>query len=353
VIGINTTPISTDATAPVELPLSNIGGEYLFYSAYAKFTGPSISSTLVAGTMNYDGDNTSAIGWQNSFELYAAVRFQNDQTSMHVGQEIESVDIFINDLPIGDITVYVRSKGGFIDPGANTVLSEKTVTPVAYSWNTVTLTTPVRVTGEEIWVGYKFTTPAGGNTLGIDGETLTPARNYLKSGIAWSEFYGMEISGIGNFNIRANVAGAGWPVWLSVSPQEGSLDEGESQILTLEFNTEKLITGTYNASIVVGCNDPSSEWNEVPIVLDFVNGIDNVTKIGVMTYPNPVTQNINVVSDANISSISVFTVTGQFVNNFQVNATTTTIDVANMPSGMYVMEINTGNGIVKSKFVVK
>jgi hypothetical protein len=345
---IDAATISSIGDTPNQLPFSNIGCYELIYSAFAKFADPSISSTMDAGTMNYDGDNASAIGWQDSYELYAAVRFQNDQTSMHVGQEIESVDVFINDLPIGNITVYVWSKGGFIHPGATDVLSEETFTPVSHSWNTVTLTNPVRITGDEIWVGYKFTTPAGGNTLGADNATVVPKTNYLKTGDVWSEF-----TSAGNFNIRANVIGTGWPVWLSISPQAGSLEEEESQILTIEFSTEDLTTGTYNATIVIGSNDPTQHWSEIPVILTLTVGIDNVNKIGVMTYPNPTTQNINVVSDANISSISVFTVTGQFINSFQVNATSTSIDVARMPSGMYVMEINTGNGVVKSKFVVK
>jgi hypothetical protein len=355
IIEIETTPIITYGIYPIEFSFSvwEFSTEFLSFNAFAKFADPSISSALVDGTMNFDGDNASAIGLQSSCDVYAAVRFQNDQTSMHVGQEIESIDVFINDLPIGDITVYIWSKAGFIEPQAYTILSEKTVTPVSHSWNTVTLTNPVRITGDEIWVGYKFTTPAGGNTLGIDGETLTPARNYLKSGIAWSEFYGMEISGIGNFNIRANVAGAGWPVWLSVSPHSGCVDVWEDMILTLEFNAEGLPLETYNASVVVGSNDPTQHWSEIPVILTLTVGIDNVNKIGVMTYPNPVTQNINVVSDANISSISVYSILGQFINRFQVNATSTSIDVRSMPSGMYVMEVNFGNDVVKSKFVVK
>jgi hypothetical protein len=304
---------------------------------------------MVAGTMNYDGANASSIGWQESYDLYAAVRFKNDQTSMHIGQEIESVNVFINDLPVGDITVYVWSKGGFVTPEATAVLSEKTVTPVAYSWNTVTLTTPVRVTGDEIWVGYKFTTPAGENAIGVDNATAIPKTNYLKTGAEWVEY-----TENGNFNIRANVSGAGWPVWLSVSPQEGIIYGEDSETLTLEFNANGLSYGnTYLANIVVGCNDFSQEWSEIQVILDFHIGIDNTTKIGVMTYPNPATQNINVVSEVSISCISVYSITGQFVKSFRVNANSTSIDVRSMPSGMYVMEINTENGVVKSKFVVK
>jgi hypothetical protein len=355
-IVIETTPIFKCMNywpPSLELPFSNVGTMDMEYSVYVKFDDPSVSSTLVAGKMKYDGDNASAIGWQESYELYAAVRFQNDQTSMHVGQEIESVDIFINDLPIGDITVYVWNKGSFVDPGATTILSEKTFTPVAHSWNTITLNNPVQIIGEEIWVGYKFTTPAGGNTLGIDGETVTPATNYLKSGIAWGEFYGVGQTGIGNFSIRANVAGAGWPTWLSVTPQAGIVEGDESQVLTLNFNPEELNYYTCYATIVVGCNDYSQNWTEIPVTYEFCVGIDNTTKIGVITYPNPATQNINVVSDASISSISVYSISGHFIKSIQVNATTTKIDVANMPSGMYVMEVNFGNDVVKSKFVVK
>lgn len=334
---------------PIDLPFANICETDLVYIAYPKFDDPLVTSSMISDTMNYDGANVSAIGWQESYELYAAVRFQNDKTSLHIGQEIESVDIYINDLPIGDITVYVWSKGGFINPGTTTVLSEKTFTPVAESWNTITLINPVRVTGDEIWVGYKFTTPTSGNTLGIDNTTVIPKTNYLKTGATWDEY-----NSNGNFNIRANVTGSGWPVWLSVTPFSGILPPYEEQILTLEFDNEALPFGRkYYASVVIGCNDYEQEWSEIPVILDFHIGLNNATKYGVMTYPNPATQNINVVSDASISSISVYSITGQFVKSFKVNATTTSIDVSNMLSGMYIMEVNVGNEVVKSKFVVK
>lgn len=342
---------------PAVVLFSNIGEENLIFTAFPTFQDPSVASTLVSGVMNYDSDNASAIGWSAAepFDVHAAVKIKNDISSAHIGQEIVSVDIYINHLPIGDVTVYVWEKGSSTPSSpSTTILSQKTFTPVAETWNTVTLTTPVRVTGDEIWVGYKFTEGgAGVFTLGTDEEPTVSGVNYLKTGVAWSEFDGVGGSLIGNFNIRANVTGLGWPTWLSIDTQTGTVPAFEQQTLNLAFNTTGLPEGVYHASVVIRSNDPDENWSDVPVNLSIGTGIDNTTKIGVMTYPNPATDNLNVVADVNINSIAIYSITGQIVSKFNVNSTSTIINVSDMASGIYVMEITAGNSVVNSKFIVK
>jgi hypothetical protein len=359
-IVISTDLINTVGADPVVLPIGNTGEEVLNFVTFAKYADPSVNGTLADGQMGYDGDNASAVGYGSSFVAYVASRMKNDITSAHVGQQIVSVDVFINDAPAGDgtITVYVWEKGGFIDPGTTTVLAEKTITPTVESWNTVTLTTPVTITGDEIWVGYKITVPVAvagtsGYCIGVDNQPNVPKANYIKSGIAWGEWAGFSSTGNGNYSIRANVAGLGWPTWLTITPELSEVYGEDSDNLTLDFNTTGLASGTYNATAVVGCNDKTSEWNNIPVALTIGTGIDNTTKIGVMTYPNPATENLNVVADVNINSIAIYSITGQIVSKFNVNSTSTIINVSEMASGIYVMEITAGNSVVNSKFIVK
>lgn len=351
-IDVVTTPISADGLSSITHPFGNTGEEDMDYVTFAEFADPSITSTMVNGQMNYDGDNKNAIGWASSFDVYAAVKFQGVNPASHLGQEIVSIDVFLNDAPVStDITVYVWEKDGFIVPGTTTIIEQKTQAAVAGSWNTVLLDNPVQITGEEIWVGYFFTSPAGGYTLGVDSLPNIPGTCYVKTGPVWAEFTG--ISGEGNFNIRANVEGAGWPEWLSVAPATGTVVTSGTQDLTLSFNTAELITGTYNANVVIGCNDPAQEWTEIPVTLDYVVGIDNINKFGVMTYPNPATEHINIVTDSFINSLSIYSISGQLVNSFEVSAASTTIDVKNMSKGNYVMEIKVGNDVFKRNFIVE
>ncbi|PKP17299.1 MAG: hypothetical protein CVU05_15790 [Bacteroidetes bacterium HGW-Bacteroidetes-21] len=356
-INISSTPITTGGWATEFIPFSNDGQEDLIYSAYPTFVDPSVSSTMINDTMRYNQGATSMIGWTNSFEVTAAVRYLPEMSNTHLGQQIKSAVIGIGDLPVGNtITVYAWEKGDYIYPSAGTVLAQKDfAVTTANALYEVVFDTPVPINGDEIWVGYKFTTPASGYTLVMDDQALVPQTSYLKTGPAWGEFEGSSTTpGFGNFSISAVVEGLGWPSWLIVSPASGTVAPAGNETLNLTFNTTELVTsGTYNATVVVGANDPAQEWTNIPVQLDLMVGINGNPSIGVMTYPNPATESINVVSDAMINTVSVYSVNGQLVNTFNVNATTTSIDVTGMAKGNYVIEVKAGNDVVKSNIIVK
>jgi len=351
-IDIETTEISTFGQDEELLGFSNIGEEPMNYSAYPVYEDPSISSNLINGQMNYDLDIITAIGWENSFDVDVAVRMGNDLTSQHLGQTIHYISFFINDLPASEtVTVYVWAKGDYSQPGTSTVLFEQEMTPTAQTWNAVTLDNPIVITGEEIWIGYHFTSPAGLFTLGVDDQPVVPGTCYLRTGPVWSEFPGVD--GTGNFCIRAEVEGLGWPAWLLVTPGTGTVAAGQEANLTLSFNTVALTAGTYYANVVIGANDPDQQWTEVPVTLDYLVGIENQTSIGVMTYPNPTRDIVNLVSDHQIESVTVFNVTGQRVISQEINSSRAAVDVSNLPTGSYIIEVSVQGNISRSKLVVE
>ncbi len=55
--------------------------------------------------------------------------------------------------------------------------------------------------------------------------------------------------------------------WLAIDMTEISLAEGESQTVTLSFNTMNYENGTYNKIIQLVTNDPDNEWIEIPVAL--------------------------------------------------------------------------------------
>jgi len=355
-ISINTSPITvTNLQTTHTLPFSNTGQEVMDFNAYPVFIDPSVAGTLVDGAMAYDQGGASAIGWGTSFEVYAAVRFLPALTYTCVGQNITSAVIFINDLPIGNtIDVFVWDKAGFITPGTTNILAQKTVTATAASDNVIVFDTPIPVTGEEIWIGYRFMAPGSGfYTLGTDDAAIVPNTSYYKAGPVWGEFDGVGGSGTGNFCIRAIVEGAGWPTWLSVGPASGTVAASGSQNLTLNFNSAGLPIGTYEADVVVGCSDPAHEWTEVHVTLDVTTSIDNNAKIGVMTYPNPATDFINVVSDEMLQNVTVYTMDGKVVSTTNPESTSVSVNISDLASGNYILEVKAGNNSTKRNIVVK
>ncbi len=81
-------------------------------------------------------------------------------------------------------------------------------------------------------------------------------------------------------------------------------------------------------------------------------GINEVKENHISVYPNPANNYINVNATSNIENVEVYTISGQKVGNFTANSTTTTINTANLTSGLYLMKIHTENGVINQKFSV-
>ena len=81
-------------------------------------------------------------------------------------------------------------------------------------------------------------------------------------------------------------------------------------------------------------------------------GINKVEENTISVYPNPANNVINVNATSNISNVEVYTIAGQKVGDFTANGTQTVISTANLSNGMYLMRINTENGVINKKFSV-
>lgn len=352
-IDITVTPITTDGNNNETVSFSNTGEEDLAYRAYATYNEPDITidKAMRDGVMNYDGDNANSIGWGSSFDVFVATRFMPDLVSQFVGQEITSVDIYIGALPTdGEIVVYVWDKGGFAMPGGTTILGQETFAVTADSWNTIALTTPIQLDGDEIWVGYEFTTIASTYTLGVDGESIISGTNYIRTTPAWSEFTGID--GVGNLNIRANVVGTGWPEWMTFTPTDGSVAPAATEDVSVGFEVDGLENGQYTGTIIIGCNDYENEWTEIPVTMDFFVGIENAQNVAIMTYPNPVSDIFTIRSDENILNYEIYSINGQLIDNQEVNSLNINVDMSEY-AGMYILKINTDSKTITRRIVVE
>jgi Secretion system C-terminal sorting domain len=79
-------------------------------------------------------------------------------------------------------------------------------------------------------------------------------------------------------------------------------------------------------------------------------GIQSVESIKTTIYPNPFSDQINVMIDKN-STVSVFDVTGRNVYNGILNAGTSTISTDHLNSGMYFINITSGQKTISKKLI--
>ena len=71
-------------------------------------------------------------------------------------------------------------------------------------------------------------------------------------------------------------------------------------------------------------------------------------------YPNPVTTTLNIKSESKLKKVYIYNLLGQEFGEFSINnQKQLEIDVSSFQKGVYLLKIETGNGVVSRKFVVE
>jgi len=221
--------------------------------------------------LNYDGANVDAIGLLDGGTFYGAARYPSSMVAPFGGYLLESVDVYVGDIPT-EIKLMIWDAGTTTSPGD--LLHEQVFTPTEASWNTVVLDETLEVSGADLWVGMMMTHDEGSFVLGVDGGPANMDANWLTQDVSeWEHLsdYGVN----GNWNIRARLQYDGVH-WLSLDPASGTIAEGESQQVTLDFSAEELEPGTYEANIRLNSNAVNEDLIIVPVTLE-VNDVPTYT----------------------------------------------------------------------------
>lgn len=78
---------------------------------------------------------------------------------------------------------------------------------------------------------------------------------------------------------------------------------------------------------------------------------DNDNKPDVVVYPNPANQYLTIATSRAGYSISVYNTSGSLLSNSIMNSTTTTLDIENLVSGVYFIELSGNGHTTRKKFV--
>ncbi len=82
-----------------------------------------------------------------------------------------------------------------------------------------------------------------------------------------------------------------------------------------------------------------------------IGGIDDLKAIGVSIYPNPVRDRLNIQGQENISNVAIYNVLGQQVYASNVDALSTSIDMSQMASGAYIVQVEVNNRTASYKVI--
>jgi len=139
-----------------------------------------------------------------------------------------------------------------------------------------------------------------------------------------------------------------------------SVDNCEIESITNDFNNNNSLNGAEfpvgTTSIIwtiedVAGNTTSCSFN---VTIDQATGINNLEKLGVSIYPNPINNMLNITfNKENIKQIRIIDITGKtFIEKTDISEIER-IDMSGFNSGIYFIQINSGEKVYSSKIIKK
>jgi len=156
-------PTTNASTTPVEY-VNLINPEQLGLANTATPT-PSPNLTDDDEIRYDDGVNFDAIGLTSGGTFEVSAYWPAASMGQYTGMQLEEVEFYINDAP-DTFILKIYDAGTPTNPGD--VLYQETINVNPESWNTIALSTPVAISGNDIWIGYKVTNAWGTYPAGCD-----------------------------------------------------------------------------------------------------------------------------------------------------------------------------------------
>jgi hypothetical protein len=172
--------------------------------SHGKAGGASANQSDDATIRYDDGVNFDAIGLTGGGTFQVAAYWPAATMGQYAGQQLQKVEMYINTVP-SPCKIKIYGPGSSTTPGA--LLYEQTVVPTTLTWNLFTLSTPVALTGQDIWIAYEVTHPAGEFPAGCDAGPAVAGYGDMISldGVAWAPLsgYGLDY----NWNLVGYIGG--------------------------------------------------------------------------------------------------------------------------------------------------
>ena len=127
---------------------------------------------------------------------------------------------------------------------------------------------------------------------------------------------------------------------------------GENQSANIDstgciFNATDIAPGTYSIIYTLDVQVPSICVQSVTVFVDVIELVatNSIRKDNIQIYPNPTSDKLNIKSDFKITSLNLYTETGNSIYKSQLlNGNNVEIDLSSYPSGLYLLQVETDMG---------
>ena len=327
--------------------------------------------------LHYDNDeNFVGIGMYEAGDFDAPIRFEASHVNQYAGSFLTKIRFY----PLVEECEYsLRVWKG--ENAASLVHHQPVSNPEIGAWNTVELNPPVLIEEEqELWFGYHINSQ-GGLPAGVDaGPAVTGYGDMIyDDDIGWTRLaldHGLNY----NWNIQGFISSA-----LDMSFEKGiSGKEAEQHKngqkrsfigynIFYQKNFENLVKLNdapitentymhqvssiydYNCYYVEAvfefCTSSLSEEECLPVFLnnnDFEKPQDGIVKI----YPNPASDEVNIISHEKMEGVAIFDFTGQKLMYKSEETKEMVVSTQSLETGVYILRIETTSGIVSRKLTI-
>ena len=349
--------LEEDEVTTANVLIENTGNSIGDWSGYLDYgQGGTGSQTAELYYHNNDVSSVGGIGSSDAYTREMGIRLPaNAYGNVAMGMKIVSAKYYVqSDYQSADHTYIFRLYGQGLHGQPGELLAEKTVTTTTgNTWLTATFDQAVYMTGQDIWATVQLEQIAGEYPLSMDGGEYGEEAdgNWLSTnGNSFSHCYSAGSFG-GAWFITVDCQGEKIPgSWVTINKSEGAILGGQSETVTMTFNTIGLEQGTYNATFVINTNDADLPHVEIPVTLiaDYDAVIENAAS-AFNVYPNPTTGKVTVEGE-DIAAIAIYNAAGQLIK--VVN--TTTVDMSAFGTGVYFLNIvDSANNSTVQRVVVK
>ncbi|MDA3865972.1 MAG: T9SS type A sorting domain-containing protein [Salinivirgaceae bacterium] len=162
-----------------------------------------------------------------------------------------------------------------------------------------------------------------------------------------SETFHISNLGGGYLSYQTTLKHGNWCI-IETAPQE--LSANESAPITLQADTENLSPGEYFDTLTIH----SERLIHIPVSLTISSvGINAAEQINWSIFPNPAHSNVQIQANSAINILTIIDACGKSLVNLQPGVNIYSIDISNLPQGVYITKIQTKNGIATKKLLIE
>ncbi len=343
-------------------PPQNLYGETTF-NQDGTF-GTTLMWPYVKEWLYYDNGTPEKTFGGNSNQVYWGIMFPAKDLAQYAGTNLTKVALYNKNA--GDATLTI-SYGGDFAPGLAIHSQDFTfLGEVEEGIFEVKLTAPVPVSGEEnIWItiyqnGTQYPAVATAGTGDPNGRWISFDGNTWNDLLALNPDYNNTWflrAYVSTENARDNGNFDHYNIYRSTSNDNYQLI-GETKANTYFDEVEKgtyyyQVTSVYTRDDEKCESEAASAYGELgkDYVVVEVTKIDENGVKGMMVYPNPAKDNLNITAE-NMRRITISNVLGQIVYDRDVNTDNEIINMSQYEAGIYMVRIATENGVAVKRISV-